>query len=161
MTKYEKEIYDIISASMEHLTVEQLFQQVRAKYPKVVLATIYNNVNKLCETGFIRRISIEGMPDRYDRIKRHDHLVCRRCGRLADISFDDLTAPLRQALGMDFLYYDLKVVYLCPACRKKEKEAAGLKISRLPEQCPEEFSDAHSAAGNSSLKRALEGSCRT
>lgn len=121
MTKYEKEIYGIINTSVEHLTVEQLFRQVRIKYPKVVLATIYNNVNRLWETGLIRRISIEGMPDRYDRIKRHDHLVCRHCGKLADISFEDLTVPLRRTVGEDFLYYDLKVVYLCPSCRKKEK----------------------------------------
>ncbi len=123
MTKYEKEIFDIINASTEHLTVEQLFQQVRERYPRVVLATIYNNVNKLWEAGLIRRISIEGMPDRYDRLKRHDHLVCKICGKLADISFEDLTIPLRRTLGEDFLYYDLKVVYLCPTCRKNKNTA--------------------------------------
>lgn len=120
MTKYEKEIYDIINASGAHLTVEQLFGQVREKYPKVVLATIYNNVNKLQEAGLIRRISMEGMPDRYDRIRRHDHLVCKSCGKLTDVEFYDLTASLRQSMGEDVMYYDLKVFYLCPDCRRKQ-----------------------------------------
>lgn len=119
MTKYEHEIYAAVSTSCEHLTVEQIFMRVREKHPKIVLATVYNNVKKLCAAGLIRRISIEGMPDRYDRIQKHDHLVCKQCGRLADISFDDLTASLRRTVGDAFLSYDLKVFYLCPDCRKQ------------------------------------------
>ena len=42
------------------------------------------------------------------------------CGRLADVSFDDLTASLRAQLGEDFSYYDLKVYYLCPQCRAEQ-----------------------------------------
>lgn len=119
MTTYEQKIYTVINASTEHLTVEQIFKQVKEEYPKVVLATIYNNVNKLWKAGLIRKISVAGSPDRYDRIQKHDHLVCRRCGRLVDTSFEDLTASLRNSVGDAFLYYDLKVFYLCPDCRKQ------------------------------------------
>lgn len=119
MTTYEQKIYTVINASKEHLTVEQIFKQVKEEYPKVVLATIYNNVNKLWKAGLIRKISVAGSPDRYDRIQKHDHLVCRRCGRLVDTSFEDLTASLRNSVGDAFLYYDLKVFYLCSDCRKQ------------------------------------------
>ena len=120
MTKYEKAIYDIVTESHEHLTVQQVFERLRVRYPKVVPATVYNNLNKLWESGFIRKVSMEGMPDRYDSAQKHDHLVCRRCGKIMDISFEDLTAPLRRQLGEDFLFYDLKVYYLCPECRAAE-----------------------------------------
>lgn len=119
MTTYEREIYAIINTSHDHLTVEQIFAQIREKYPKIVLATVYNNVNKLCSAGLIRRVSVEGMADRYDRIRKHDHLVCRRCGRLEDITFDDLTDSLRKMVGDPFLSYDLQVFYLCPDCREQ------------------------------------------
>lgn len=118
MTRYEKEIYDIINVSEDHLTAEQLFRKMKEKYPRIVLATVYNNVNKLWESGLIHKVSVEGMPDRYDRVVRHDHLVCKSCGRLTDICFDDMTAALRERLGEDFLYYDLKVFGICPACRE-------------------------------------------
>ena len=121
MTKYEREIYHIITGSVKHLTVEQIYMEIKNKYPKVVLATVYNNVNKLWKAGLIRKVSVENMPDRYDRLTRHDHLVCQRCGRLADISFEDLTASLRRQLGEDFFSYDLKVFYLCPDCRKQRE----------------------------------------
>ena len=125
MTTYERKIYEVVSGSREHLTVEQIFRQVRETHPKIVLATVYNNVNKLCEAGLIRRVSVEGAPDRYDRIQRHDHLVCRRCGRLSDVSFDDLTASLREAVGDTFFSYDLKVFYLCPGCRREPPSPDG------------------------------------
>ncbi len=122
MTKYEKEIYNIINTSAEHLTVEQVFENLRKKYPKVVLATVYNNINKLWENELIRKVSIEGMPDRYDRIKKHDHLVCKECGKLVDISLEDLTASLYKQLGEEFLFYDLKVFNLCSECRKNNNK---------------------------------------
>ena len=121
MTKYEKDIFAIINTSRDHLTVEQIFQKLRKIHPQVVLATVYNNLNRLLEEELIRKVSVEGMPDRYDRMKKHDHLVCRRCGKLSDITLEDLTASLKKQLGDDVLYYDLKVYYVCPACREKEK----------------------------------------
>lgn len=120
MTKYEEEIYRMITSSTEHLTVEQIFTGLKKKYPKVVMATVYNNVNKLWKARLIRKISVENMPDRYDRTIQHDHLVCQRCGRLRDIVFEDLTESLRRQMGGEFLSYDLKVFYICPDCRKKE-----------------------------------------
>ncbi|WP_242957047.1 transcriptional repressor [Faecalibacterium sp. An122] len=83
----------------------------------VVLATVYNNLNSLCQQGKIRKISVEGCPDRYDRNTRHDHLVCRRCGSLADIHLEDITAQLEQQTGFAIDGYDLKIQYLCPRCR--------------------------------------------
>ena len=122
MTSYEREIYHIITSSEKHLTVEEIYLEIKNQYPKIVLATVYNNVNRLWKAGLIRKVSVENMPDRYDRLTKHDHLVCQRCGKLADISFEDLTDSLRRQLGEDFLSYDLKVFYLCPDCRKSEEK---------------------------------------
>ena len=96
MTKYAKKILEIVESSRSHLTAEQVFEQLREAYPSVVLATVYNNLNRLWEEGRIRKISVEGMPDRYDRIVRHDHLVCRKCGRLLDVDLGALTEQLEK-----------------------------------------------------------------
>lgn len=120
MTVYEKAIYGIVNESYDHLTAEQIFALLKKTYPRVVLATVYNNLGKLCDAGFIRRITLDGQADRFDRTVRHDHLVCSRCGKIADISFDDLTSSLKNAVGDAFLSYDLKIFYLCPECRNSE-----------------------------------------
>ena len=113
MTKYGKKILEIVEASRSHLTAEQVFDELRGICPGVALATVYNNLNRLCDEGRIRRVSVEGMPDRYDRTARHDHLVCKECGKLLDVDLGDLTAQLEQKAGTAILSYDLKLVYLC------------------------------------------------
>lgn len=130
MTKYEKAIYQIITASTEHLTVEQIYTILKKEYSKVVMATVYNNVNKLWKAGLIHKVTVENMPDRYDRAVKHDHLICKKCGKLADVSLEDLTASLCRQVGEAFLSYDLKVFYICADCREQgrmqnKKELSG------------------------------------
>lgn len=119
MTKYAEAILEIVTASRSHMTAEQVFAALRQAYPSVVLATVYNNLNRLWAAGRIRKISVEGMPDRYDRLERHDHLVCRGCGRLLDVCLADLTKELQEQVDVPILTYDLKLVYLCDDCRNK------------------------------------------
>ena len=120
MTKNAKQILKIVNDSRDHLTAEQIYLRLRESGEKTVLATVYNNLSRLCEQGLVRRVCVEGSPDRYDRTVRHDHLVCQRCGRLSDITLEDMTARLEQETGMEILSYDLKINYICPECRRKE-----------------------------------------
>ncbi len=119
MTKYAKLILELINRSGEHMSAEQLFLELKKIEPKVVLATIYNNLNALYQEGLIRKLSIEGAPDRYDKMQKHDHLVCKMCGALSDVKLEDLTKDLERQLGEGILSYDLKVFYVCPKCREK------------------------------------------
>lgn len=122
LSKYTKKILEIVQASRDHMTAEQIFGTLRQTYPSVVRATVYNNLNRLCEEGKIRKISLEGMPERYDRIQRHDHLVCRKCGRLSDLDLGDMTRQLERKAGISILSYDLKLLYLCEECRNKSEQ---------------------------------------
>lgn len=121
MTKYAKLILELINQSDRHMTAEQLFLELKEREPKVVQATVYNNLNALYREGLIRKVCIEGSPDRYDKIRKHDHLVCKVCGALSDMEFEDLTNNLEEQLGEGIISYDLKVLYLCPKCRGKDK----------------------------------------
>ncbi|MDD6042468.1 MAG: transcriptional repressor [Eubacteriaceae bacterium] len=117
MTKYAKGILEIIENSYSHPTAEEIFLEMKKKYPKVVLATIYNNLNSLVAEGCIRKITLMGSPDRYDRLDRHDHLVCQKCGKLSDIRLRDYSEEIADKLGGGILSYDLKVFYYCEDCQ--------------------------------------------
>lgn len=121
MTRYAKQILELINRSGGHMTAEQLYLELKKTEPRIVQATVYNNLNALCQEGLIRKLSIEGSPDRYDKILRHDHLICKMCGALSDVTFQDMTGDLEKQLGEGILSYDLKVFYLCPKCREKNK----------------------------------------
>lgn len=125
VTKYAKKILEIVEQSRDHMTAEQIFIELRRSCPTVVLATVYNNLNRLWREERIRKVSVEGMPDRYDRIARHDHLVCKGCGRLMDVDLTDLTQQLQDQVGIPILGYDLKLLYLCPDCQRKRRERNG------------------------------------
>ena len=121
MTKYARGILDIVNASRSHLTAEQIFWELKKTQPKVVLATVYNNLNALCAQKLIRRVHVEGSPERYDRIEKHDHLICQKCGKLADVDLGDLTRQLEKTAGIPILSYDLKLLYVCEECKNKRK----------------------------------------
>lgn len=116
--RYNQYIFDLINRSCEHMTAEQIFLELKKKFPSVVMATIYNNLNTLYQQGAIRKIKIDGKPDRYDKNTRHDHLICNCCGKLSDIVLHDLTQHLEQEIGFQIESYDLKLKYICSNCRK-------------------------------------------
>lgn len=122
MTKYEAKILNIINTSHDHLTSEDIFLKLKEEEPKVVLATVYNNLNRLYEKDQIVKLSIPGHPDRYDNRIRHDHLVCNVCKKITDCSFSDLTKEIEAALGQSIGGYDLKISYTCPDCKKQRIE---------------------------------------
>lgn len=123
MTKNAAYILDIINHSDSHLTAEQIFLRLKEKNKSVVQATVYNNLSSLYQQGLIRKISVEGHPDCYDRTVRHDHLVCRKCGKLSDVLLDDLSESLQKQLHIPMLSYDLKIHYICSDCLEKEKDS--------------------------------------
>ncbi len=122
MTKNAEYILEIINNSDKHLTAEQIYLLLKEKNKKAVIATVYNNLSFLYREGLIRKVPVEGYPDRYDKMKQHDHLVCRRCGKLTDITLEDLTEKLQEQIGVPMISYDLKINYICDDCLKIEKE---------------------------------------
>lgn len=119
MTKYSNLIIELINHSDAHMTAEQIFLQLKKSEPKVVLATVYNNLNALSQKGLIRKLSIADSPDRYDKITRHDHLICQKCGEISDINFGDFTGELNRQLDEEIISYDLKAFYICLNCKEK------------------------------------------
>lgn len=86
---------------------------------KISLATVYNNLSFLHQQGLIRKLTLGDGPERYDRPVRHDHMICRECGRLSDITLQDMTKEIEESTGVCIESYDLKIYYICEECRKK------------------------------------------
>lgn len=122
MRKNTEIILSIINESHEHLTAEQIFFKAKEKNPKIVLATVYNNLNKMVDEGLVRRITIEKMKTVYDRIIRHDHLICKNCGKIKDVTLDDLSKSIDEKLNIKIISYDLSIHYICDECLKHNQQ---------------------------------------
>lgn len=121
MTSYGKQILALVQETRGHLSAEDIFWQMKQNNPRVVLATVYNNLKALTQQGLIRKVTVEGQADRYDRVTRHDHLLCAVCGGLSDVVLPDMTDWLREKTGENVLGYDLKLSYTCLECQKARK----------------------------------------
>ena len=122
MPKYAEEILAAVTGLQRHPTAEQVFMEMKKEHPSIAIGTVYKHLNALAEAGLLHRITESGSPDRYDRTERHDHLICSRCGKIADVRLPDMRERIREALGQEILSYDLRIRYICPACREQEKD---------------------------------------
>ncbi len=49
-------------------------------------------------------------------------MICSRCGKIEDIRLPDMQSRIERALGQEILSYDLRIRYICPACREQDKD---------------------------------------
>ncbi|QOG13328.1 transcriptional repressor [Arcobacter sp. FWKO B] len=72
-----------------HLSVEELFYNLKSKFPSISLATIYKNLNAMMENCFIEEVKIPYAKSKYEIAKDlHSHVVCEECGKVCDIDID-------------------------------------------------------------------------
>lgn len=131
-TKQRTLIYETVQSSYEHPTADDVFQAVRLKMPNISLGTVYRNLNVLTELGKIRKISVPGQPDHFDRHSPwHDHMVCEKCGKMIDITLcgsPSLTEQLAQQSGMQITGYSLVAQCVCPVCAAEDEQLEQVAI---------------------------------
>ncbi|GAA4653853.1 Fur family transcriptional regulator [Anaerocolumna aminovalerica] len=106
----------------EHLTVDDIYQDLKGIYPALVVATVYNTMNLFKEKGFVTAIEYPGEELRYDRrIEVHEHFKCEECGKIYDLPME--SEKLKQAEYNGFLIKERFILLkgICPACRKEPK----------------------------------------
>lgn len=119
MTKNQGIIFSVIQSSADHMTAEEIYTQCRERSSRISIATVYRNLAMMVEKGMIAKISISGQPEHYDRnVVRHEHVLCRCCGRLLDVHVEGLGEYLEQQTGLKLESYDLCMRYICQECRQ-------------------------------------------
>ena len=125
MTKYGKMIADVVMSSCDHPTAEQIYLRIQEQGTRISLATVYNNLKTLVEEGTLRRITVDGSPDRFDKPTGHQHLICGCCGQLVDVELGDLSDVIRSRTGLEDFTYEIRIQYVCEACRRRREKDDG------------------------------------
>jgi Fur family transcriptional regulator, stress-responsive regulator len=105
-----------------HLDVDEITRRVRARIDSVSTQAVYDVLNALARAGLARRIEPAGSPARYEARTgdNHHHVVCRACGRIADVDCAVGATPcLTAAPSNGFLIDEAEVTFwgLCPDCQ--------------------------------------------
>lgn len=129
MTVQRRIILEEIRKARTHPSADELYVAVRRRLPDVSMATVYRNLETLAENGLIRRLWPGGAPRRYDGdVKDHYHVVCDRCGNVADVPLEPAYGFLdgaREVSDYDVRGYRVEFHGLCPNCRGEAVAAGG------------------------------------
>jgi Fur family ferric uptake transcriptional regulator len=99
-----------------HSTADAVAETVRAELGSVSLQAVYDVLGALSDADLVRRIQPAGSPARFEA---HHHVICRRCGRMADVDCAVGFAPcLTAADGNGYEIDEAEIVYWgrCPEC---------------------------------------------
>lgn len=106
-----------------HATADQIRGSVRAELPGTSTPTVYATLELLVDLGLAQRVDAGTGPTLYDpRVDDHQHMVCRRCGRIDDLDYQLDETPIMTAAaaaGFDPTGAELIVTGLCPDCRAR------------------------------------------
>jgi len=121
----QKIILDTLKAFSTHPTVDEVYTEVRKIRPTISKNTVYRNLRRFAEDGIIRKVSLPGEEERYDRVTdRHYHFQCEICDSISDIEIDYLDGvneTVRQKYGIQINGHEIVFRGICPKCGVNRK----------------------------------------
>jgi Fe2+ or Zn2+ uptake regulation protein len=112
-------IYEVLRASHDHPSADQVFRRVRDQLPRLSLGTVYRNLEKLREQGRLRVVRLASGEAHYDAVvDPHDHFVCEGCQMVLDLE-PVAAEPVadRLATAGCVVHWQTTALYgLCRAC---------------------------------------------
>lgn len=83
----------------EHVSVDELYERVRAHDRSVGYSTVWRNLKLICQVGLAAEVNIGDGITRYDRVTQapHGHLFCVECKKVIEFNVENVIDMLAQA----------------------------------------------------------------
>ena len=122
LTRQRAAVFDYLSRVDHHPSAEEVYLAVKRKLPRISLATVYKNLEKLVECGAASKLTYGDASARYDiRTDHHHHTRCLVCGKIQDFESAAGSRLLKQLSpdnGFEVEDYRLELLGRCPDCRR-------------------------------------------
>lgn len=118
VTPQRLEIVDILYKN-GHLNIDDLYKNLKIKFPSLSLATIYKNINTMCEKLFLSEVKIPNSKSVYELSKsEHSHVICSNCNNIMDIQLDTSSIYTQAQTLSNFKLKHSSIILngLCPNC---------------------------------------------
>ena len=92
-TLARQRILDAVLDLDEHFEAEQVLHVLRQRGKKVGKATVYRTLPLLVDCGILKQVRFDVKQAHYEHAfgeGPHEHMVCRRCGRIVEFSSGEL-----------------------------------------------------------------------
>jgi len=122
LTPQRMMVLSAIENSVNHISAEEIYAKVRAKYPHVNISTVYRTLELLKNLGLVTETDLGGGRVRYHPMDkgRHHHLVCQNCNRIIDLdesALASLKSRLLREYGFDADLKHLAIFGRCDDCK--------------------------------------------
>jgi len=123
LTPQRMMIVSAIENSDNHISAEEIYAQVVAKYPYVNISTVYRTLELLKRLGLVTETDMGEGRVRYHPVGKghHHHLVCQECGAIIALD-ESLLSSLKSALLREYKFSadlrHLAILGRCVNCRK-------------------------------------------
>ncbi len=100
LTPQRRLVLEAVEGSEGHISAEDIYGRVRARYPGFNISTVYRNLELLKGQGLITETDLgQGHLSYHYREKgHHHHLICEGCGTVIDMD-ETLLIPLKDSLS--------------------------------------------------------------
>ncbi|MBQ3053414.1 MAG: transcriptional repressor [Clostridia bacterium] len=114
-------LLSLLQSVYSHPTAEWLYENLKMDFPNISLATVYRNLNLLCEQGMAMRVDVGDDKNHFDaNTKNHYHFLCKGCRSVIDVSneeLSDVNLPVEEKFGFKVDTHSLVFFGLCDKCR--------------------------------------------
>ena len=116
-------VLDALHSVDTHISAEEIYAQVKAKYPYANISTVYRTLDLLKELGLVTEINQGDGRIRYHPLEKGDrhHLICSKCGKISNLP-ESALLPLTEMLARNYKFKadvkHLAVFGICAACQK-------------------------------------------
>ncbi len=123
LTPQRMMILSAVESGNGHISAEEIYAQVAAKYPYVNISTVYRTLELLKKLGLAIETDLGDGRLRYHSTEKghHHHLVCSECGAIIDIDESTL-ARLKDVLLHRYNFSaelrHVAIFGLCGNCKK-------------------------------------------
>jgi Fur family ferric uptake transcriptional regulator len=117
-------IYEELSSSLTPLGPQEIYRSLHRKKRRIGLTSIYRCLDLFESLEIVFKIS--GRPNVKYRLceseSHHHHIVCKRCGKVAELNFCGLSEELKkvtESTGYEVTDHRLNFYGFCVDCKKK------------------------------------------
>jgi Fur family ferric uptake transcriptional regulator len=122
-TKQRMQVLETLFENEGHINVDDVYQLVKKKNPKIGYATVHRTLSLLKKLGIIEATKIGNQKTLYEHKyahNHHDHIVCTKCGKIIEVVSEELEKLQNQiAKKNKFKILDHKLIIygLCEKCK--------------------------------------------
>jgi Fur family peroxide stress response transcriptional regulator len=122
LTVQRRVVLEAVLESDEHPTADQIIDVAKQKVPGISRTTVYRVLDTLVDMGAVRRLHHPGPVARFDgKIRRHHHLICRKCNKVIDLEsarLNRLALPDVRVEGFEIEDFAVQFTGTCAQCRQ-------------------------------------------